>query len=133
MRLFPPAFLALFGLVIYSQADSAAPADSTVGVFDGHGDIGHVLNHGSVEYDAVKKSYRISGSGENMWFTSDAFQFVWKKMSGNVSLTADIRWIGTGGNPHRKACLLVRQNLEPNSPYADVAVHGEGVNVSSIS
>jgi Tol biopolymer transport system component len=127
MRLFPPAFLVLFGLVIYSQADIAAPADSTVGVFDGHGDIGHVLGRGSVEYDTVKKSYHISGSGENMWFTSDAFQFVWKKMSGDVSLTADIRWIGTGGNPHRKACLLVRQSLEPNSPYADVAVHGEGL------
>ena len=127
MRLFPPAFLVILGIVIHSQEDIAAPADSTVGVFDGHGDIGHVLSHGSVEYDAVKKSYRISGSGENMWFTSDAFQFVWKKMSGNVSLTADIRWIGTGGNPHRKACLLVRQNLEPNSPYADVAVHGEGL------
>ena len=85
------------------------------------------LNRGSVDYDAINKSYRISGSGENMWFTSDAFQFVWKKMSGDVSLTADIRWIGTGGNPHRKACLLIRQSLDPNSPYADVAVHGEGL------
>src|SRR5256884_5178709 len=62
-----------------------------------------------------------------MWFTNDAFQFVWKKMTGDVALTADIRWIGTGGNAHRKACLLIRQSLNPDSPYADAAVHGDGL------
>ena len=127
MLLLPPTFLVLLGLFTSSSSEPAPPQDSAVGIFEGHGDIGHVLHTGSVEYDAEKKSYRISGSGENMWFTADAFQFVWKKMSGDVVLTADIEWIGTGGNPHRKACLLLRQNLEPNSPYADIAVHGEGL------
>ena len=62
-----------------------------------------------------------------MWFTKDAFHFVWKKVSGNVSLAADIRWIGTGGNPHKKACLVLRQNMDPGSAYADAAEHGEGL------
>ncbi len=127
MRLLYPIIFIFFVLALQPQVQAAAPPDSAVGIFEGHGDIGHVLYRGSAVYDAAAKSYRISGSGVNMWFTSDAFQFAWKKVSGNVSLTADIRWIGTGGNPHRKACLLIRQSLDANSPYADVAVHGEGL------
>lgn len=62
-----------------------------------------------------------------MWFTNDAFHFVWKKVSGDVSLAAEIAFVGEGGDPHRKACLLVRQDLEPDSAYADAAVHGDGL------
>jgi len=62
-----------------------------------------------------------------MWFASDAFHFVWKRMSGDISLAADIRWVGSGGNAHRKACLLIRQSLDPDAPYADAVVHGDGL------
>jgi len=62
-----------------------------------------------VEYDAAKRSYTIVGSGENMWLANDAFQFVWKKMSGDVTLTADIAFLGKGVNEHRKAVLMIRQ------------------------
>ena len=41
-----------------------------------------------------------------MWFVSDAFQFVWKKVSGDVTIAADIAFPSPGGNAHRKACLL---------------------------
>jgi len=102
----------------------SAPA---VGAFERHGDVGTVLHPGSVEYDAAKKTYTVSGSGENMWFTADAYQFVWKKVSGDVALTADISILGTGGNPHRKASLMVRQSLDADSVYADVALHGNGL------
>ncbi|RPJ27938.1 MAG: hypothetical protein EHM35_13945, partial [Planctomycetaceae bacterium] len=82
---------------------------------------------GSVAHDAGPQSYLVAGGGENMWFGEDALQFVWKRMSGDVSLAADIRWIGTGGNAHRKACLLIRQSLDPKSAYADAVVHGDGL------
>ena len=124
MFLVQPHLLFLMSFIALSQLNSP---DAPLGVFDGHGDIGHVLKQGALEYNAADQSYRISGSGENMWFKADAFHFVWKKMSGDVSLAADIRWIGTGGNPHRKACLLIRQTLDPNSPYADAVLHGEGL------
>ena len=61
-----------------------------LGIFEDHADVGTVLHPGSVEYDASKQTYTLSGSGENMWFAADAFQFVWKKVSGDVTLTADI-------------------------------------------
>ena len=106
-----------------STAMGAAP----VGIFASHGDVGTVLHEGSVEYDAAKRSYTIAGSGENMWSASDAFQFVWKKMSGDVTLMADITFLGKGVNEHRKAVLMIRQSLDADSPYADVALHGSGL------
>ena len=33
----------------------------------------------------------------------------------------------SNGDPHRKACLLIRQSLSPDSAYVDVAVHGSGL------
>jgi hypothetical protein len=62
-----------------------------------------------------------------MWFTNDAFHFVWKKMSGDVTLAADISFVTAGGNAHRKACLIIRQSLDPDSAYADAALHGDGL------
>ena len=115
------------GLVGLLQGRAAFSQDSALGLFEKHGDIGSVGRPGSVEYDAAEKSYTVTGGGENMWSTIDAFQFVWKQVSGDVSLAADIRWTGTGGNAHRKACLIVRQSLDPNSPYADAVVHGDGL------
>src|SRR6266851_1464780 len=106
---------------------SGAPAAGPFGIFESHGDVGVVLHPGSVEYDATKRSYTIAGSGENVWFGSDAFQFVWKKMSGDVTLTADISFLGKGVNEHRKAVLMVRQSLDADSPYADAALHGNGL------
>ena len=102
-------------------------AETPIGLFEGHGDVGAVLHAGSVEYDAGKRSYTISGSGENMWLATDGFQFVWKRVSGDVTLTADISFVGKGVNEHRKAVLIVRQSLDADSAYADVALHGSGL------
>lgn len=101
--------------------------NSPLGFFDNHGDIGNGGIPGSVEYDSTKQVYIVGGGGENMWFARDAFHFVWKKISGNGALAANIRWIGTGGNPHRKACLLIRQSFDPDAVYADAALHGDGL------
>ncbi len=106
-------------------APTAAP--TAAGIFEGRGDIGTVLHAGSVEYDAAKRSYTIAGSGGNMWFGNDAFQFAWKKVSGDITLTADISFLGKGVNEHRKAVLMIRQSLDADSPYADAALHGNGL------
>jgi TolB protein len=103
------------------------PSPAAVGLFESHGDVGEVLHEGSVVHDAAKDAYAVTGSGENMWSTADAFQFVWKKVSGDVSLTADITFPETGGDPHKKAVLIIRQSLDADSAYADVALHGNGL------
>src|SRR5215468_2391835 len=99
----------------------------SVGIFENHSDVGTVLHPGSVEYDTSKQTYTITGSGENMWSTADAFQFVWKKMSGDLSLTADIGFLTKTGNEHKKAVLMLRQSLDTDSVYVDVALHLSGL------
>src|SRR5207247_7416014 len=111
-------------LCLILTASLCAAAD----LFDGRGDVGATKHAGSVEFDAARRAYTVAGGGANMWFTNDAFHFVWKKMSGDVTLAASIAFVDAegGSDPHRKACLLVRQSLEPNSAYADAALHRDG-------
>jgi TolB protein len=106
-----------------NRQDVAPP----IGIFEGHGDVGTVLHPGTVAFEATKRSYTVSGSGENMWAAKDAFHYVWKKASGDLSLTADVAFVGTGKEPHRKACLIIRQSLDEDSAYVDIALHGDGL------
>jgi TolB protein len=105
----------------------AQSAEGRIGLFEDHADVGTVLHPGSVDYDRAKQAYTISGSGENMWFAADAFQFVWKKMSGDVTLTADISFLTKTGNEHKKGALMLRQSLDADSVYADIALHASGL------
>lgn len=120
-------FTTLLCLGLFFPAGCAVSEDSSLGLFEGHGDIGVVGVPGSVVCDAEQQRYLVAGGGENMWFATDALHFVWKRVSGDVTLAADICWTGTGGNAHRKACLLVRQSPDPNSAHADAVVHGDGL------
>ena len=104
-----------------------AQTSATWGIFDGHNDIGTEQRPGAVEYVPDARTYRVSGGGDNMWLSRDAFQFVWKRLSGDLTLAADIQWPDTKGNPHKKAGLIIRQSLEPGSPYADAVIHGDGL------
>ena len=121
------------GLVAVSGA-SPQSAQRTLGIFTDSGDIGapSTIGPGSAVYDADKKIYALSGGGENMWAGADHFHYVWKKVSGDVSLDATVEFAGsrpTTGTPnaHRKACLVIRQTLDSDSVYADAAVHGDGL------
>jgi Tol biopolymer transport system component len=62
-----------------------------------------------------------------MWMRNDAFHFVWKKVSGDFFLSAKISFPHPGQNPHRKAVLILRQGLDSDAVYADVALHGSGL------
>ena len=122
-KLIYPALTILFALVVSWQN----PDIPNLGIFEGNSDIGNVKHKGSLVFNPTDNSYTVSGGGTNMWFNTDEFHFVWKKMSGNVSLQATIEMLGAGVDPHRKACLMIRQSLEPDAPYVDIAVHGDGL------
>lgn len=113
--------------VLTSGLLTVCPLLAQLGGFEGHGDVGTVLHAGGVQYDSIKKSFRITASGENVWGTEDAFHFVWKKASGDVSLIAGIAFESPGGNPHKKAVLMIRQSLDAGSSYADAALHAGGM------
>jgi TolB protein len=102
-------------------------AAAGIGIFDADGSVGATPKKGSVEYNSAAGEYRITGGGANIWAAVDAFHFVWKQISGDVTLTADVQFSGAGAVAHRKAVLMVRQTLEPDSAYADAALHGDGL------
>jgi regulation of enolase protein 1 (concanavalin A-like superfamily) len=61
-----------------------------------------------------------------MWAKQDQFQYAWKEMSGNFSVTATLRFLGQGAD-HRKAGIMVRQAQDTDAAYADVVIHGNGM------
>lgn len=122
-----PSRVTFFVFCLALTFPAAHPVSGAAGIFDGNTDVGGPKHAGSATFNAEQRAYALSGGGGNMWFAQDSFHFLWKKMSGDVSLAADITWHGQGGDPHRKACLLIRQSLEPGAAYADAALHGDGL------
>ncbi len=113
-------------LVALSLAGSLA-AQSAVGQFESRQDIGVTPVAGSAQFEPASSEYRVTGGGANIWGTADALQFVWKRISGDVRFTADVKFVGVGAVNHRKAVLMLRQSLSPDAAYADVALHGDGL------
>lgn len=105
------------------------PSLNSLGIFDGQADVGSVTPPGTAVYDAASNVYTITAAGANLWSTVDGFHFAWKKVSGDLWLTADINFPIITGNPspHRKAVLMLRQTLDADGVYADAAQHGSGM------
>jgi TolB protein len=121
-----PGRLALAAAVALVAGPEPARAEP-VGPFQDHGDIGSPARTGAASFDQTTGRYTVTGGGENMWHAKDALHFVWKQITGDITLAADITFPTQRGNPHRKACLLVRQSLDADSAYADAALHGDGL------
>lgn len=110
-----------------SLASLATASAQSLGIFETSADINNPTRKGSAKFDPATQRYTVSGGGSNMWFSADALHYVWKKVSGDISLAADIEFPEKGGDPHRKACLIIRQSLDPDAAYADAALHGDGL------
>ncbi len=98
-----------------------------IGIFEGQSDIGSALVEGSSSYDPTTKEYTITSAGYNIWYVRDEFRYLWEKMSGDISLAANITFPDSLGFGDRKAVLVIRQSLEDDSKEAIVALHGEGM------
>ena len=98
-----------------------------IGAFEGQSDIGSALVPGGASYDAATGQYTINSAGYNVWYTRDEFRYLWKRMSGDVSLAADIVFPDPKGYGDRKAVLVIRQDLEDDAKEAIVALHGLGM------
>ena len=101
--------------------------DTPIGVFQGQSDIGAAVVPGSASYNARTKQYTITSAGYNIWYSRDEFRYLWKKMSGDVSLAADVTFPNPKGFSDRKAVLVIRQNLDDDSKEAMTGEHGTSV------
>lgn len=112
-------------LVLYAPANARAGTD--LGIFDAQTDVGTVTPPGAAEFDKASQQYTIKSSGQNIWAKHDDFHFVYRKLSGDLVVTAEVSFVGPDTHPHRKAGWMIRQGLEPDAAYVDIMVHGEGL------
>jgi TolB protein len=119
------AFSALAYVFVGSAIATAQTANS-LGIFENQSDVGSVTLPGTASFDAATGVYTIRSAGEDLWANVDEFHFVWKKVSGDVSLAAEVK-VADGSptsHPHRKALLMFRQTLDSDALFAVAAIHG---------
>lgn len=98
-----------------------------IGSFEQFSNVGGPKIAGAASYNEPSQTYRLSGSGANIWFGQDSFALLSKKMNGDFILQTQVRFIGEGHEPHRKAGLMIRSSTASNSPVVVCTVHGDGL------
>ena len=117
-------FLAL--LVFYNTTFAQ---NNGLGIFEQSADIGKPKNAGSSRYDAGTQTYYLKGSGYNIWFNRDEFQYLYKKISGDFILTANFQFMGDAGNGHRKIGWMIRESADDAAASVNAVIHGDGLAV----
>lgn len=120
-------FLLSLSLAVASLVAQASGEESSLGLFDDRSDIGRLATPSEAIFDKATGRYRLVAGGQNMWFDHDDFHFLWKRAQGNVAIEAEILLAASAGDPHRKACVVIRQSLDADSVYVDAALHGDGL------
>ena len=114
-------------LVLAYVSCQAIGQTSPVGVFQFHTDIGNPKNKGSVDYDPLLQSYKLKGSGYNIWFNRDEFHYAYNTLKGDFILTANFEFKDSGSHAHRKIGWMLRESLEDNAAHVSVTAHGDGL------
>ncbi|HEY6901467.1 MAG TPA: biopolymer transporter TolR, partial [Puia sp.] len=114
-------------VVLLLGAFSAPAFSQSIGIFQGHGDVGANVKPGSATFIPGTGQYVITGAGYNVWFDHDEFQYVWKKIKGDFILYARAEFLGGWVNYHRKVGWMVRSSLDGNSAHVNAVVHGDGL------
>jgi hypothetical protein len=109
----------------FRRASKTTP--TPVGIFDGQTDVGSAIIPGSASYDAGKKQYTLKSAGYNVWYQRDEFQYLWKKMSGDVSLAGTVSFPDANGYGDRKVVFVIRRDLDDDSIEVMTARHGAGL------
>jgi TolB protein len=102
-------------------------AQTPIGIFENHIDVGKPKKQGSTSYDSEKQEYRLKGSGYNIWFGRDEFHYTYKKINGDFIATANFEFVGVGADPHRKIGWMVRGSTDDDAPHIIANVHGDGL------
>ncbi|MCX6858194.1 MAG: putative Ig domain-containing protein, partial [Verrucomicrobia bacterium] len=80
-------------------------------------DIGSPSLDGSTAFDSVTGTYTLAGSGEEIFFDHDDFQFAATTLTGDGSITARVRSL-TNTNPWAKAGVMIRESTATGSRHA---------------
>lgn len=108
----------LFAIPVFAQAER-------FGSFTNSDDVGSPPLKGSAEFDPSTGQYKITGTGSDIWGKADQFHYVWREMSGNFAVTATAKFLSEGIG-HRKGVIMLRKSLDTDSPFVQLAIHGDG-------
>ncbi len=115
------------GLLLATLLAVSVFAESgTFGSFTNSDDVGAPALKGAVEFDPATGQYKITGAGSDIWGKADQFHYVWRPMSGDFTITATARFL-TDGIGHRKGVVMLRKSLDNDSPFLQLAIHGDGM------
>ena len=106
---------------------TAQNLNQKLGLFENSSDVGSVKHVGKATYDSSSQQYELQGSGTNIWFDSDEFHYLWKRLKGDFILTAQVEFVGDGVEPHRKVGWMVRESLAADASHVSAVVHGDGL------
>jgi hypothetical protein len=101
--------------------------NTPIGIFENQTDVGGPAVPGDASYDETTRTYSITSAGYNIWYTRDEFRYLWKRMSGDVSLAATVEWPNMDDFGDRKVALVIRQGLNDDAVEVLVAQHGAGM------
>ncbi len=113
----------LFGAIIISLSCTAQENE-----FEFSEDIGNPKIVGSSSFVA-DNSYKISGSGYNIWFERDELHYLFNEMKGDFKLTATFEFVGEGVDPHRKIGWMLRESRDDDASHISAVLHGDGLTV----
>lgn len=113
----------------FSLLFSVTFAQQGIGIFTHNKDIGNPKNKGAATYDPGTQVYTLKGSGYNIWFERDEFNYLYNKVSGDFIITANFEFIGQGTDPHRKVGLMVRESDDEKAASINATLHGDGLTV----
>ena len=119
----------LYFILLIIAFQPAFAQTNPFGQFETSLDVGHPKNAGSAKYDPVTHSYMLKGSGYNIWFARDEFHFLYKKIKGDFTATANFDFVGPTGNGHRKIGWMLRQSTDEKSIHISAVSHGDGLTV----
>jgi len=110
-----------------SATNSSPLAAGSRGDFTDQTDIGTLHAPGTCTYDPDQQIYTITAAGANIWGTHDDFTYVYRRLTGNFIVTAQVNFVGAGVELHRKLGWMARRTLAPDSPHILTAIHGDGL------
>ncbi len=106
-------------------AASALAQSGNFGGFTNSDDVGAPPLKGAAQFDPATGEYKITGTGSDIWGKADQFHYVWREMSGDFAVTTDVKFL-TEGIGHRKGVIMLRKSLDTDSPFIQLAIHGDG-------
>lgn len=116
--------------IAYFLASGMISSFGQYGQFGMAMDIGNPKIKGSSFYIESTQTDTLNGGGGNIWLNHDDFHFLFKKISGDFILTANIELIGNNeGNGHRKTGWMIREDTDADAVSINSCLHGDGLTV----